>query len=47
MRPMPGVETRNHQGAWVAQSVKRLPLALVMILWFVSLGPASGPLLSG
>ena len=30
-------------GAWVAQSVKHLTLAQVMISWFMSLSPASDP----
>ena len=34
------------RGAWVAQSVKRLTSAQVMISWFVSLSPASGSLLT-
>ena len=34
------------QGAWVAQSVKRPTLALVMILQFVSLSPASDSVLT-
>ena len=33
-------------GAWVAQSVKRLTLAQVMISWFMSSSPAWGSLLS-
>ena len=36
----------NSEGAWVAQSVKRLTLAHVMILQFMSLSPISGLLLS-
>ena len=32
----------NDRGAWVAQSVKRLTLAQVMISWFTSSSPASG-----
>ena len=33
-------------GAWVAQLVKRLTLAQVMISWFVSSSPASGSVLT-
>ena len=33
-------------GAWVAQSVERLTLAQVAILWFVSLSPESGSVLT-
>ena len=33
-------------GAWVAQSVKRLTSAQVMISQFVSMSPASGPVLT-
>ena len=32
-------------GIWVAQWVKCLPLAQVIISWFVSLSPSSGPVL--
>ena len=32
-------------GAWVAQSVKRLTSAQVMICWFVGSSPASGSVL--
>ena len=34
------------RGAWVAQSVKRLTLAHIMISQFVSLNPASGSVLT-
>ena len=34
------------RGAWVAQSVKRLTSAQVMISWSVSLSPASGSVLT-
>ena len=33
------------RGSWVAQSVKRLTSAQVMISWFVGLSPASGSVL--
>ena len=33
-------------GTWVAQSAERLTLAQVMILWFVSLSPTSGSVLT-
>ena len=36
----------NNRGAWVAQLVKRLTLAHVMILRFVSLSPVSGSVLT-
>ena len=32
---------RKYRGAWVAQPVKRLASAQVMISWFVSLSPES------
>ena len=35
-----------YRGAWVAQSVKRLTSAQVMILWLVSLSPTSGSVLT-
>ena len=35
-----------NQGAWVAQSIKHLTLAQVMISWFVGLSPVSGCLLT-
>ena len=34
------------RGAWVVQSVKRPTSAQVMISWFMSLGPASGSVLT-
>ena len=36
----------RNKGTWVAQSVKHLTSAQVMISWFVSLSPASGSVLS-
>ena len=36
----------NHRGAWVAQSVKRLTSAQVMISQSVSSSPTSGPVLT-
>ena len=33
-------------GAWVAQSIKHMTLAQVMILWFVGLSPTMGSPLS-
>ena len=38
--------TKTVGGAWVAQLVNRLTLAQVMILWFTSLNPASGSVLT-
>ena len=40
------LEIFQRGGTWVAQSVKRLTSAQVMILQFVSSSPASGPLLA-
>ena len=34
------------RGAWVAQSVKHLTLAQIMISWFMSLSPVLGSLLT-
>ena len=34
------------RGAWMAQLVERLTSARVVILWFVSLSPASGSVLT-
>ena len=34
------------QGAWVAQSVKHLTSAQVMVSWFMSLSPASSSVLT-
>ena len=39
---MDGIESQQERGAWVAQSVKRLTSAQVMISWSVSSSPAWG-----
>ena len=39
------LESKIWRGAWVAQSVKLLILAQVMILWFMGSSPASGSVL--
>ena len=44
--PQGHVNAGGSWGAWVAQWVKHLTLTQVMISWFVSLSPTSGPLLS-
>ena len=41
-----GPNKKNLGGTWVAQSIKRLTLAHVMISWFVSSSPASGSVLT-
>ena len=40
-----GIKMSHLRGAWVAQSVKCLTLAHIMIPWFVSLNPTSGSVL--
>ena len=40
------LERRSLRGAWVAQSIKHPTSAQVMISWSVSLGPASGSVLT-
>ena len=40
------VKREKWRGAWVAQSLKCLSLAQVMILWFTSSSPASGSVLT-
>ena len=37
---------QKFRGAWVAQSVKRLTSAQIMISWFVDSSPASGSVLT-
>ena len=39
------VKNGDGEGAWVAQPVKRLTLAQVMISWSMSLSPVSGSVL--
>ena len=40
------IKSRTSKGAWVAQSVKRLPAAQVTVLKSVSSGPTSGSVLT-
>ena len=39
-------QRRNHRGAWVAQSVKHLALAQIMISWFMSSSSMLGSVLT-
>ena len=41
-----GLNVGKKWGAWVAESVKRLTVAQVMISWFVSSSPALGCVLT-
>ena len=46
VQALSGLEDASSRGTWVAQSVKRLTSAQVMILRFVSSSPASGSVLT-